>query len=144
MNKFNSKVTMNILNSKVTMLNVFTTSAARSGEHIQQNLTNTYLLTSDVLSPTLRQYLQNIDFLDWSQTSQLNVFNHWGLNLYVFPLAETESWVESASSEGAGSVLVVAESISSILGFFFTSFHLYLMKKNFRIQGNIFSFFCFA
>ena len=67
MNKFNnSKVTMNILNSKVTMRASFKTSAARSGEHIQQNLTNTYLLTSDVLSPTSRQYLQNIDFLDWS------------------------------------------------------------------------------
>ena len=33
-------------------------------------------------------------------------------------MAETESWVESGSSEGAGSVLVVAESISSIRGFF--------------------------
>ena len=38
MNKFNnSKVTMNILNSKVTMRASFKTSAARSGEHIQQN-----------------------------------------------------------------------------------------------------------
>ena len=52
----------------------------------------------------------------------MNVFNHWGLNLYVFPLAATESWVESASSEGAGSVLVVAESISSIRVFFFPKF----------------------